>query len=113
MSDLAQRELKPPRKKDAQPLQGDELGRLYQELGGDWQLHDAHHLEKTYKFKDFMGALSFTNRVGELAEAVDHHPEICLTWGKATITVWTHSIGGLSEADFIFAARTDLLHTGS
>lgn len=109
MSDLAKRELKPPRNKDAQPLQGDELDRFQHELGGGWQLTEGHHLEKTYKFKDFSGALEFTNRVGELAESVDHHPEICLTWGKATITIWTHSIGGLSEADFVFAARTDQL----
>ena len=113
MNNLAQRELKPPRSKDAQPLQGDDLDQLYQELGVDWQLLDGHHLEKTYKFKDFMGALAFTNRVGQLAESVDHHPESCLTWGKATSTIWTHSIGGLSEADFIFAARTDLLQPES
>jgi 4a-hydroxytetrahydrobiopterin dehydratase len=113
MSNLAQRELKPPRSKEAQPLQGEALDELYQQLGGDWRMIDGHHLEKTYKFKDFKAALAFTNKVGELAEAVDHHPEICLTWGKATITIWTHSIGGLSEADFVFAARADLFHPGS
>ena len=113
MSDLAQRELKPPRSKDAQPLQGAALETLYQALGNDWQLIDGHHIEKTYKFKDFKGALAFTNRVGELADSVDHHPEICLTWGKAKVTIWTHSIGGLSEADFVFAARADLFQAGA
>jgi len=70
---------------------------------------EDHHLTKTYRFKDFQEALEFTNRVGGLAESVDHHPEICLTWGRVTLTLWTHSIGGLSEADFVFAARADVL----
>jgi len=70
---------------------------------------DEHHLEKTFQFENFQQALDFTNAVGELAESVDHHPEICLTWGKAKITIWTHSIGGLSDADFIFAARCEEL----
>jgi 4a-hydroxytetrahydrobiopterin dehydratase len=113
MNDLAKRELIPPRNKDVQPLQGSELNRLQQELGGDWQVIDGHHLEKTYKFMDFVGALEFTNRIGDLAESVDHHPEICLTWGRVTLTIWTHSIGGLSEADFIFAARSDRLANAS
>ncbi len=108
MSELARRELKPPRK-GAAPLKGDKLNAIREQLGGDWQIIDEHHLEKTFKFTDFQQALDFTNAVGELAESVDHHPEICLTWGKAKITIWTHSIGGLSEADFIFAARCDQL----
>jgi 4a-hydroxytetrahydrobiopterin dehydratase len=76
-------------------------------LGNDWIVVDEHHLEKEFKFKDFQAALDFTNNIGALAEEVDHHPEICLTWGKARVTIWTHSIGGLSEADFVFAARAD------
>jgi 4a-hydroxytetrahydrobiopterin dehydratase len=105
MSDLAQRELKPPG--GGEPLKGTQLQTLSDELGSDWQVVNEHHLEKEYRFNNFQEALDFTNRVGELAEAVDHHPEICLTWGKVKITVWTHSIGGLSEADFVFAARAD------
>lgn len=105
MSRLAERDLKPP--KSGAPLQGDALRSLEEELASDWQVVDGHHLEKEFKFDDFQQALDFTNRVGELAEQVDHHPEICFTWGKAKITIWTHSIGGLSEADFVFAARCD------
>jgi 4a-hydroxytetrahydrobiopterin dehydratase len=111
MSELADREVKPPRG-DIEPLRGTGLQTLHETLGNDWQVIDEHHLEKEYKFKDFQGALDFTNKVGELAEAVDHHPEICLTWGRVRIIIWTHSIGGLSEADFVFAARTDrLIHS--
>jgi 4a-hydroxytetrahydrobiopterin dehydratase len=107
MSALAERELKPPR--GGKPLQGDELSALHKELGARWKLIDEHHLEGEFPFPDFQSALDFTVRVGGLAESVDHHPEICLTWGKARITIWTHSIGGLSEADFIFAARAEKL----
>lgn len=107
MGKLAERPLEPPRGGGAEPLAGDELAALDDQLGNGWQVVDDHHLEKTYKFDDFQAALDFTNRVGELAESADHHPEICLTWGQAKVTIWTHSIGGLSEADFVFAARSD------
>ena len=86
-------------------LQGDELARLTAELGSGWRVVDEHHLEKDYKFKNFSEALSFTNKVGQLAESVNHHPDIFLAWGRLKLTLWTHSIGGLSESDFIFAAK--------
>lgn len=108
MRDLANRDVKPPRE-DVKPLQGVELQTLIEALGNDWQVIDERRLEKEFNFKNFQGALDFTNKVGGLAEAVDHHPEICLTWGRARITIWTHSIGGLSEADFVFAAKADML----
>jgi len=66
-------------------------------------------MDRTYKFKDFRQALEFTNRVGDLAETVDHHPEMELGWGYVTVRIWTHAIGGLHEADFIFAAKADQL----
>jgi len=109
MSGLAAREIKPPRGADAQALQPAQVEELLQQLGGSWQVVEGQRLEKTFKFDDFHGALEFTNRVGEMADAADHHPEICLTWGKATISIWTHSVGGLSEADFVFAAHADEL----
>jgi 4a-hydroxytetrahydrobiopterin dehydratase len=109
MNELARMELKPPRGGGVSPLRGSELTEFDKLLGNWWLIVDEHHLEKEYKFKNFQSALDFTNKVGVLAEQVDHHPEICLTWGKAKVTVWTHSIGGLSEADFIFAAKSDLL----
>ena len=107
MTDLANRELKPPRGGGVSPLEGGELQLFQEKLGGDWEVIDGRHLEKQYKFSDFRSALDFVNEVGELAESVDHHPDLCLGWGKASITIWTHSINGLSEADFVFAARSD------
>lgn len=109
MTELAERPLDPPRGGGVEPLKGKALQDLHEKLGNGWQVVDEHHLEKSFKFDDFQAALDFTNRVGELAESADHHPEICLTWGKADITIWTHSIGGLSEADFVFAAKADQL----
>lgn len=107
MTNLAERPLNPPRGGGVEPLKGDELKSFDGQLGNGWEVVDEHHLEKTYEFDDFQAALDFTNRVGELAEEADHHPEICLTWGRASVTIWTHSIGGLSEADFVFAAKAD------
>src|SRR5512135_2978868 len=73
----------------------------------DWQLLDRDgilQLERVYKFKNFVEALAFTNRVGEAAEEEGHHPAILLEWGRATVTWWTHKIKGLHRNDFIMAA---------
>jgi 4a-hydroxytetrahydrobiopterin dehydratase len=91
------------------PLKGEELARLAGELDGGWQVVNEHHLEREYKFKNFREALDFTNKVGELAEAQGHHPDIYLAWGKVKLTMWTHKIDGLTESDFVFAAKTDRL----
>jgi 4a-hydroxytetrahydrobiopterin dehydratase len=87
-------------------LKGEGLRKLYGQLEG-WTLVNEHHLEKEYRFQDFAAALAFVNRLGEAAEAEGHHPDIYLTWGKVNVTLWTHSIGGLSENDFILAAKAD------
>ena len=107
-SALAQRKIV-PLKDGMDPLRGETLIKLQAELGGGWTVVEQHHLEKEYKFNDFREALDFTNKVWELAENVDHHPEICLSWGKVKITIWTHKIGGLTENDFVFAAKADAL----
>ena len=91
------------------PLKGDSLAKLAGELGGGWQVVAEHHLQKEYKFKDFREALAFTNKVGALAEAQQHHPDIYLAWGKVKLTVWTHKIDGLTESDFVMAAKSDKL----
>ncbi|MBI2132540.1 MAG: 4a-hydroxytetrahydrobiopterin dehydratase, partial [Candidatus Tectomicrobia bacterium] len=74
---------------------------------GGWRVVDEHHLEKEYKFPDFRKAMDFTVRVGELAERQGHHPDIYLAWGKVRLTIWTHKIDGLTESDFVFAAKAD------
>lgn len=91
------------------PLTGDALAKLEQELDDRWSVVDGHHLERVFTFDDFRQALAFTNQVGELAEAENHHPEITLTWGRVTVTIWTHKVDGLTENDFILAAKTSLL----
>jgi 4a-hydroxytetrahydrobiopterin dehydratase len=108
MNKLAEKECVPCKGNTA-PLKGDALSALARELGADWRVVEEHHLEKEFKFKNFREALAFTNRVGELAERVNHHPDIFLAWGLVKLTLWTHSIGGLSEGDFIFAAKVGTL----
>jgi len=90
-------------------LKGADLARLKGELDGGWQVVNEHHLEKEYKFKDFRSALGFTNKVGELAESQGHHPDIYLAWGKVKLTIWTHKVEGLTESDFVLAAKADRL----
>lgn len=88
-------------------LRGDEITPLLKQLSGDWKVVDEHHLEKTYTFPDFVQALGFTNRVGAVAESQGHHPDIHLSWGRVTLTIWTHKIDGLTVSDFILAAKAD------
>jgi len=89
------------------PLKGEELDALQEKLGNGWQIINEHHLEKEYIFADFRQALDFTVKVGEVAENQGHHPDIYLAWGKVKLTIWTHKIDGLTESDFIFAAKAD------
>lgn len=107
-NDLASRQCEPCRGGVAR-LQGAELEQIQRKLGSGWQVADGHHLEKTYVFKDFRAALAFTNRVGELAETQGHHPDIYLAWGKVQVKIWTHKIDGLTESDFVLAAKVDQL----
>ncbi len=75
----------------------------------EWTLaNDAKSISRTFTFKDFAEALAFVNKVGSLAEDEGHHPDIALTWGRVVVTLSTHSIGGLSENDFILASKIDL-----
>ena len=108
MNDLASRDCVPCRG-GVPPLEGDEPRRLEEQLGNVWQVVDDHHLEKSFRFDNFRQALDFTNKLGELAETINHHPDICLGWGRVSVTLWTHKIGGLAEADFIWAAKADRL----
>ena len=96
-----------PCKGGVAPLKGNDLSRLRSELNPGWQVLNEHHLEREFKFKDFREALDFTNRVGELAEEQGHHPDVMLSWGKVKVTIWTHKIDGLTESDFVLAAKID------
>lgn len=106
MSDLAKKDCVPC-KGDAPALAGPALDALLAELGNGWQVVSGHHLEKTYKFPNFVDALGFVNRVGEVAEQQGHHPDLELGWGRVKITLWTHAVDGLTESDFILAAKAD------
>ena len=87
-------------------LSGQALHSLSHQLP-NWDVVEEHHITRTFKFPDFKQALAFVNRVGVLAEEQGHHPDICLGWGKAEITIWTHAVSGLTESDFIMAAKID------
>ena len=96
-----------PCKGGVPPLKGAEIVQLLRELGNGWQVVDEHHLEKEYRFKNFQQALAFVNRVGAIAEEQGHHPDLFLSWGKVKIVLYTHKIDGLTESDFILAAKSD------
>lgn len=108
MSDLASKTCTPCRG-GTPPLKGAELHSFSHQLP-NWKVVDEHHITRAFKFPDFQQALDFVNRVGAVAEEQGHHPDILLTWGKAEITLWTHKINGLSESDFIMAAKIDQLY---
>jgi len=87
-------------------MNGDEIRTMLDQLSG-WEVVGDHHLRKEFKFANFRETLDYVNRVGALAETQGHHPDICFGWGKAEITIWTHKIDGLTESDFILAAKID------
>ena len=92
------------------PLKGEALQALQRQVIG-WNVVEEHHLFKAFKFPDFRKALDFVNRVGTIAEEEGHHPVITLTWGRVEIKIYTHKINGLTESDFILAAKIDGLKT--
>ena len=111
MSDLAQKECVAC-KSGVPPLKSGALAGFSAQLAAGWRVVSEHHLEREFKFPDFRLALAFTNQVGQLAESQNHHPDIYLAWGRVKLTLWTHKIDGLTESDFIFAAKVDQLPLG-
>jgi 4a-hydroxytetrahydrobiopterin dehydratase len=87
------------------PLSMDVASRLMEQLDG-WAFEQGH-LAKSYSFADFKAALEFVNRIGTISEEQGHHPDIYMTWGKVSVEIWTHKIDGLTESDFILAAKFD------
>jgi len=110
MSDLAGKHCVPCRG-GVPPLRGDAIRQLLKQLDG-WSAVDDHHLSKTWAFPDFVQALAFVNRIGALAEAEGHHPDLYLTWGQVRADIYTHKIDGLTESDFVLAALMDRLPRG-
>lgn len=96
-----------PCKGGVPPLEGEALRALQTELGNNWQINKAGHLHKTYKFKNFMEAMGFANEIAALAEEQGHHPDLHIAWGACSVEIWTHKISGLTESDFILAAKVD------
>ena len=90
------------------PLPPDVIEVLLRELDG-WRAENDHHLTKEYKFPDFARALAFVDRIGAVAEEEGHHPDLFLSWGLVRVQIWTHKIDGLTESDFILAAKIDAL----
>ena len=105
MNNLAQRHCIPCRG-GIPPLSGAALVALAEQLP-DWKVVEEHHLSKTFLFPDFKQALDVVNRIGAIAEAEGHHPDLCLSWGKVDVQIYTHKIRGLSESDFVLAAKID------
>ncbi len=89
-------------------LKGAALKKLQRQLK-DWKVIKGHHLAREYKFPNFVKALAFVNRIGTLAEKIGHHPDLELGWGRVGVEIWTHSVNGLTQNDFIFAAKVDRL----
>lgn len=91
------------------PLRREELERLQDELDAGWRVVDEHHLEKAFEFEDWASAQTFVERVGDLAEQQGHHPDLHLSYGRVGIELWTHKIDGLTESDFVLAAKIEEL----
>lgn len=90
------------------PLAGEALEAIKSQVP-EWRVVDGHHLTRSFTFPDFKTALDFVNRAGAVAEEQGHHPDLLLTWGKVDVKIWTHKIDGLTESDFILAAKLDRL----
>lgn len=91
------------------PLQGEALDKMKAEVP-NWHVVDGHHLVRSFTFPDFKTALEFVNRAGAVAEEEGHHPDLYLAWGKVDVKTWTHKIDGLTESDFILAAKIERLY---
>ena len=115
MTDLAQKKCIPC-SGSVPALSAEARAKLLVELdavGPGWRVEVGHHLTRDYSFPDFVTALAFTNAVGAIAEEEGHHPDIALRWGRVGITLWTHAIDGLTESDFVLAAKIESLERPS
>jgi 4a-hydroxytetrahydrobiopterin dehydratase len=93
------------------PLKSGRIKELLAQLNPGWTVNSAGHLLRRYDFADFRTAMAFANRVGDVAEAEKHHPDLHVGWGRCDVEIWTHKINGLTESDFFLAAKTDRVAT--
>ncbi|MDP2676225.1 MAG: 4a-hydroxytetrahydrobiopterin dehydratase [bacterium] len=109
MDDLTQKKCVPC-EGGTPPLKKENIEEFHRQVPG-WAVADNHRkISRDFKFKDFKEALAFVNKVGDIAETEGHHPDILIhSWNKVSIELWTHAIGGLSDNDFIMAAKIDAL----
>ncbi len=91
----------------ARPLEGEAIGRYQTMLAGSWEVSENKKIRKEFTFKDFVGSIAFVNKVAAIAEEEGHHPDLTIMYSKVRVELWTHAIGGLSENDFILAAKID------
>ncbi len=96
-----------PMPKARLPLAHDEIRALMTQLQPGWTYYNAHELRRSFRFRDFADALAMTNRIGAIAEELQHHPDILLGWGKVELSIRTHDAGAMTRADFILAAKID------
>jgi len=89
------------------PLQKKEIDKLLAELQSEWQVNELGHLYKKYKFSNFIKAMEFANKIAAIAEQEAHHPDLTISWGACNVEIWTHKINGLTESDFILAAKIE------
>ena len=107
MSDLARKECVPCQG-GVPPIEDSLRQELIVKLNG-WEIVNNHHLSKTYAFSNYAEALDWVNRISQIAEQENHHPDVFLAWGQVRIDIWTHKIDNLTESDFILAAKFDSL----
>jgi 4a-hydroxytetrahydrobiopterin dehydratase len=92
-------------------MEPEKVDQMLAQLHGGWSAtHERTHLERNFTFKNFAGALAFANKVGAIAEKEAHHPDLHVGWGSCGVEIWTHKINGLTESDFILAAKIDRAH---
>jgi len=108
MTDLARQHCA-PLPAGTPPLAPPDWQALQAQIDAAWEVVDGHHLRRVYRLPDFASGLALVNSIGALAQAQDHHPDLLLAWGRVEITLWTHSVSGLSRNDFILAAHIDRL----
>ena len=98
-----------PCKGGVPPLSEEESSAFLSQIHDDWEVVENHHLTRTWSFPDFVSALEFTNQLGEICEQQNHHADFELGWGRIVSVIYTHKIDGLTESDFVLAAKFDTI----